>query len=123
MIPAVAATPLSRIRHKFREEADRSMPFGDGKGFDDMMGGGPVRTAANDNGGSRCGAGARSAFINSSSKGATPRDAAACTVSTALRGRRNLRPTDLFNDLWEDADGLRAPVPLCAKHRRVRADK
>jgi hypothetical protein len=40
-----------------------------------------------------------------------------------LHGRQNLRPTDIFNDLWEDADGLRVPVPLCATRRRVRVDK
>jgi hypothetical protein len=113
----------SRIRHKSREEAHRSMAIDNADGFGDMMQSGPARAGANDNDASRCGSGAPSEFTNWSSRGATAPDAAACAVSTALHGRQNLRPTDIFDDLWEDADGLRVPVPLCATRRRVRVDK
>lgn len=59
-------------------------------------------------------------FTSSSSTEATPQD---YSHSRPVSRLRNLRPTDLFDDLCEDASGLRASVPLCATRRRVGVDK
>jgi len=74
-------------------------------------------TAANDN---RPGG---DAFTFSSSIGG---DDGAGVMNGRMGSRgaaRNLRPTDLFDDLAEGDGGFRAPVPLCATRGRVRPGK
>jgi hypothetical protein len=74
-------------------------------------------TAANDN---RPG---DEAFTFSSSIGGDDGAGATSDRSGSRRAARNLRPTDLFNDLAEDDGAFRAPVPLCATRGRVRPGK
>jgi hypothetical protein len=90
------------------------MTFGNGRGSGDWKEDGSMTANANDN------RPMEDRFTKSSSIEPTSRDYG---LSRPLPRAANLRATDLFDDLWEDASGLRASVPLCATRRRVGVDK
>jgi hypothetical protein len=64
----------------------------------------------------------RTSFTNPSSGGRARRPANPADAPKRKSAARKLRPTDLFDDLAEDADALRAAVPLCATRGKVRID-
>jgi len=62
------------------------------------------------------------AFTIPSSIGVARSAAGSADAAKRTSAARKLRPTDLFDDLAEDADTLLGGVPLCATRRRVRPD-